>query len=286
MTPGAPSDPAHLDSARLEFGRLESGRLEFGISSCRLVLIPSYNTGARLLLQTVRDALAQWAPVWVVIDGGTDDSGPAVCELAKTDPRLRVIMREKNSGKGSAVLFAARLALAQGYTHALVMDADGQHPASRIRDFMSASQTAPDALVLGKPVFGPEAPPIRLKGRKLSVALVRLECLGGGIDDPLFGFRVYPLAPLVAAMRRSWFARRYDFDPEVAVRLFWAGVPAINIPAACKYLSRDEGGVSHFHYLRDNIRMVWLHARLITSLLLCKWPAARRAQKKRSSTST
>lgn len=252
-------------------------------SRTHIVLIPSYNTGAALLLKTVRDALAHWAPVWVVIDGSTDGSGPAVSALAQTDPRLRVIVLENNSGKGAAVLHATQLALAEGRTHALVMDADGQHPCDRIRDFMAASEAAPAALILGKPVFGPEAPLVRLKGRKLSIGLVRFECLGGGIDDPLFGFRVYPLAPLVAVMRRARFARRYDFDPELAVRLFWAGVPAINLPAACKYLSRNEGGVSHFHYLRDNLRMVWLHTRLIAALLLWKWPAARRAQKKRSS---
>lgn len=257
------------------------------VSKTHLVLLPSYNTGARLLLQTVRDALAHWAPVWVVIDGSTDDSAAALQDFAAAQPEgtLRVIVREKNSGKGASVLHAAQLALDEGFTHALVMDADGQHPVDRIRDFMVASQAAPEALVLGRPVFGPEAPLVRLKGRKLSVALVHFECLGGGIDDPLFGFRVYPLAPLAAVMRRSWFARRYDFDPELAVRLFWADVPAINIPAACKYLSRSEGGVSHFHYLRDNARMVWLHTRLITALLLCKWPAALRAQKKRKNLS-
>jgi hypothetical protein len=147
---------------------------------------------------------------------------------------------------------------------------------------MRAPQAAPGAPILGKPVFGPDAPPLRLQGRKLSIALVRLECLGGGIDDPLFGFRVYPLAPLAAAMHRTRFARRYDFDPEIAVRLLWAGVRPVNLPAPCKYLAPAEGGVSHFHYLRDNLRMAWLHARLITMLLLLKWPAARRAKKLRS----
>ncbi len=254
-------------------------------SRTHIVFIPSYNTGAQLLCQTVRDALAHWAPVWVVIDGSTDDSAAAIQSLVSAQAGLRVLVRKKNSGKGAAVLHASQLALAEGYTHALVMDADGQHPAGRIQDFMAASQAAPAALVLGKPVFGPEAPSVRMKGRKLSIGIVRLECLGGGIDDPLFGFRVYPLAPLVAAMNRAWFARHYDFDPELAVRLFWAGVPVVNIPAACKYLSRDEGGVSHFHYLRDNIRMVWLHTRLLIALLLREWPAARRAQKKRASSS-
>jgi len=253
----------------------------FAPPATHLVLIPSYNTGAQLLLSTIRDALAHWTPVWVVIDGSTDGSERDALALAQTEPRLRVITLEKNRGKGAAVLAAAEAALAAGFTHALVMDADGQHPANRIGDFMRASQERPGALILGKPVFGPEAPLVRLKGRKLSIGLVHFECLCRAIDDPLFGFRVYPLAPLVGEMRRAWFARRYDFDPEIAVRLFWAGAPVVNIPAACKYLSRAEGGVSHFRYLRDNLRMIWLHTRLITKLLLCKWPAALRARKKR-----
>lgn len=244
-------------------------------SATHLVLIPTYNTGPRLLA-TVREALAHWAPVWVVVDGSTDGSEQPVVALAQTEPRLRVLAQPRNAGKGAAVLAGAEAALAAGFTHALVMDADGQHPADRIADFMRESQAAPAALVLGKPVFGPEAPAVRLQGRKLSVGLVRFEIFGAGIDDPLFGFRVYPLAPLVRELRATRFARRYDFDPEVAVRMFWAGVPTRNVPATCRYLSRAEGGVSHFHYLRDNVRMVWLHTRLIAQLLLWRWPAVRR----------
>jgi glycosyltransferase involved in cell wall biosynthesis len=247
-------------------------------SSTHLVLIPTYNTGTRLTA-TVREALAQWSPVWVVVDGSTDGSASEVIALARTEPGLRVIEQPRNGGKGAAVLAGAEAALAAGFTHALVMDADGQHPADRIGDFMRASQAEPAALVLGRPVFGPEAPAVRLQGRKLSVGLVRFEIFGDGIDDPLFGFRVYPLAPLARVMHRTPGARRYDFDPEVAVRLFWAGTPTRNVPAACRYLTREQGGVSHFHYVRDNVRMVWLHTRLITELLLWRWVSVLRVRR-------
>jgi len=248
-------------------------------SSTHLVLIPTYNTGPRLLA-TVREALARWQPVWVVVDGSTDRSADDVIALARTAPHLRVLSLPRNGGKGAAVLAGAEAALAAGFTHALVMDADGQHPADRIADFMQASQAHPAALVLGRPVFGPEAPAVRLQGRKLSVGLVRFEIFGSGIDDPLFGFRVYPLRPLVRAMRATSGARRYDFDPEVAVRMFWAGTPTLNVPAACRYLTREQGGVSHFHYVRDNLRMVWLHTRLISGLLLWRWFALVRVRRK------
>ena len=244
-----------------------------------LVLIPSFNPGARLR-GTVQEALAAWSPVWVVSDGSTDGSDAAL-PAGELGPGFRLLRRTENGGKGAAVLTGAREALAAGYTHALVMDADGQHPADRIADFMAASLRAPAALVLGRPEFGAEAPWIRCQGRKLSIALVHAETLGAGVDDPLFGFRVYPLAELVRALESTGGARRYDFDPEIAVRLVWAGVPPVNLGARCRYFSAAEGGISHFHYIRDNVRMVWLHTRLLTELILLRWPAALRARARR-----
>ncbi len=235
-------------------------------SATHLVLVPTYNTGPRLL-RTVREALAVWKPVWIVVDGSTDGSDLPLDTLAVAHPELRVLRLARNSGKGSAVLHGARAALAAGFTHALVLDADGQHPIDHIAPFMDASAARPDALVLGRPVFGPEVPLERLYGRKLSVGLVHLECLGRDIADPLFGFRVYPLKPTHALLSSIRTARRYDFDPEIAVRLFWAGVPPINLPAPCRYIAKSDGGVSHFHYLRDNLRMIWLHTRLLVRLL-------------------
>jgi glycosyltransferase involved in cell wall biosynthesis len=230
-----------------------------------LVLIPAFNPG-RLLVETVDGALACWDDVWVVADGSTDRSHDALAEGGRAG--LRVLVRSENGGKGAAVLTGAREALAAGFTHALVMDADGQHPAERIREFMETSGRAPGSMVCGRPVFGADAPRVRLYGRKLSVGLVRLETSGRGAADPLFGFRVYPLQALVRVLEGTRGGRGYDFDPEVAVRLAWAGVPAINLDAACVYVERARGGVSHFRYLRDNLRMIAMHIRLIGEILL------------------
>ena len=236
-------------------------------SATHLVLIPTYNTGPRLL-RTVREALAVWSPVWVVVDGSTDGSDAPLDALAAEQgpAALRVFRLAQNSGKGATVLHGFAAALAENFTHALVLDADGQHPIDHIAPFMAASAARPEALVLGRPVFGPEVPLERLYGRKLSVGLVHLECLGRDIADPLFGFRVYPIKASHDILASIRSARRYDFDPELAVRLFWAGVPPINLPAPCRYLAKADGGVSHFHYIRDNVRMVWLHARLLCRL--------------------
>jgi glycosyltransferase involved in cell wall biosynthesis len=238
--------------------------------STHLVLIPSFNSGARLI-ETVRAARAAWPHVWVVVDGSTDGSEAPVRAAAAADPGLRVLALPRNSGKGAAVLHGLRAAADAGFTHALTMDADGQHPAERIPAFMEASRARPEAMILGVPVFGAEAPALRVRGRRVSNWWARLETPGAGIGDSLFGFRVYPIAPLLRVMERRRSMRRFDFDPEAAVRLAWAGVPAVNLPAPVRYLSRDEGGVSHFRYGRDNALLAFMHARLVLGALP-RWP--------------
>jgi glycosyltransferase involved in cell wall biosynthesis len=231
-----------------------------------LVLMPSYNTGAKLV-QTVRDARRYWNPVWVVVDGSTDASTAALAPLAADDAGLRILLLPRNAGKGAAVLHGMKAARRAGFTHALTMDADGQHPADLIPEFMAASCAHPEAMILGKPVFDASAPKIRIRGRRISNFFADLETLWAGIGDSLFGFRVYPIAPLEQVMERTIWMRRFDFDPEAAVRLVWAGVPALNRAAPVKYFRADEGGVSHFHYLRDNVLLTWMHTRLLIGAL-------------------
>jgi len=231
-------------------------------SSTHLILIPSYNTGGKVL-QTVREARRMWQPVWVVVDGSTDGTLESLQALARIDPEIRVLALPRNQGKGAAVLHGLRAAREAGYTHALTMDADGQHPTDKIREFMTASQAHPDALVLGLPVFDANAPWVRVHGRKLSNWCAELETLGAGIGDALYGFRVYPIAPLCDIMNHQTWMRRYDFDAEAAVRLCWRGVRPMNLTAPVKYFSPEEGGVSHFRYLRDNVLLTWMHTRLI-----------------------
>jgi glycosyltransferase involved in cell wall biosynthesis len=235
-------------------------------SSTHLVLIPSYNTGSRLV-NTARAAINAWAPVWVVIDGSADNSEEQVQELAKDHPDLRILRVNPNRGKGGAVLFGAQAAEKMGYTHILTMDADGQHPATEIERFMKASLDDPGALVLGVPQFGKEAPKLRVHGRKVSNFWAHLETLWGGVGDSLFGLRVYPIKHLRAVMEWHPFARRFDFDPEVAVRLCWRRLRMKNLPCPVRYFSAAEGGVSQFRYLRDNTLLTWMHFRLMLGFL-------------------
>jgi glycosyltransferase involved in cell wall biosynthesis len=236
-------------------------------STTHVVLIPSYNTGGQVYT-TVAAARECWCPVWVVVDGSTDGTAAGLQALAARDPGLRVWVLPHNAGKGAAVLHGLQQAAAAGFTHALTMDSDGQHPAALIPAFMQASQARPEAMILGRPVFDASAPRLRVRGRRVSNWWTNLETLGAGVADSLYGFRVYPVAALAALMQRQPWMRRFDFDTEAVVRLAWAGVKPINVDAPVKYLSAEEGGVSHFRYGRDNLLLSWMHTRLMVEFVL------------------
>lgn len=232
-----------------------------------LVLIPSYNPGPKVY-ETVRDARRYWNPVWVVVDGSNDGTGEGLLRMAAEDPGLNVTVLPANQGKGAAVLAGLERASAQGFTHVLTMDSDGQHPAASIPQFMRASAAQPECMVLGVPAFDESAPSLRVKGRRISNWWANLETLWMGIGDSLFGFRVYPIQPLRKIMLRQRWMRRFDFDPEAAVRMCWLGVKPLNVSAPVRYLSANEGGVSHFNYWRDNVLLTWMHTRLFLEFVL------------------
>jgi glycosyltransferase involved in cell wall biosynthesis len=246
-------------------------------SQTHLVVIPSYNTGAKLI-ETVRQALAHWQPVWVVLDGCTDGSAAALVQMVEPGSGLRVLSLERNLGKGTAVLQAMLAAGREGFTHVLVFDADGQHLAADIPRFMQASQTNPDAMILGVPQFAADAPASRQYGRLVGNWWTNLETFWGGIDDSLFGFRIYPIEKSVRILQGTNGARRFDFDTELAVRLFWAGVPPVNLATPVRYFKPSEGGSSHFHYLRDNLLLIRRHTLLVLEML----PQMRRIWRLRS----
>lgn len=231
-------------------------------SNTHLVLIPSFNPGP-IVLDVLRHARANWAPIWVVTDGSTDGTPEMLRGLAEEFSDYRVLSLPNNHGKGSAVLYGAEQALAAGFTHVLCFDSDGQHPADRIPEYMELSRQNPNAMILGKPIFGKDAPLVRVLWRQMANFWTAVLTLGGGVGDSLFGMRVYPLLPLCEAMRSTRWARRFDFEPEVAIRLIWRGLGVHNLPTRVRYLTRAEGGVSHFHYRRDNLLLTGMYFRLL-----------------------
>ncbi len=227
-------------------------------------LIPTYDNPRTV--RAVVERVRAFVPV-VVVDDGSAAEGRAAVEALGREGLAQVTRRAQNGGKGAAVKTGFAFAHGLGYTHALQVDADGQHTLADIPRFLAAAQAEPDALILGAPEYDSSAPRGRLIGRKITLFWTDVEVGRGVITDPMCGFRVYPLRAALAAPRTG---DRMDFDIEIAVRMAWMGVPIVNLPTKVRYLARDEGGVSHFHMLRDNLRIGWMHTRLSTTALLVR----------------
>ena len=235
-----------------------------------LIIIPSYNTGRQLLRETVGAALNTGHHLLLVVDGSSDGSADNLKSQLGCPERFQVLRKPANTGKGDSLRIAAKAALGQDYTHALVMDSDGQHPAGSVQPMLDLAEEHPSAIIMGQPVFGSEAPAARVHGRKLTSFWTNIETLWCGLGDTLFGMRVYPLEPFIAAFEQTSFARGFDFDPEIAVRMAWLGCRPVPCQVPVRYLQADEGGVSHFHYLRDNCKLTLLHFRLVPEFLLIR----------------
>lgn len=233
------------------------------------VVIPTYENAATL--ERVVHEVRAYVPDVIVVDDGSGPEARAAAERLGGAGLARVVMRERNGGKGAAVKTGLAEADRLGFTHAVQIDADGQHDVADIPRLLEVSRAEPRALVLGQPLFDASAPRSRRIARQVSVFWCAVETMSSRVGDPLCGFRVYPVAAALAVGARG---DAMDFDPEVAVRLVWAGHPVRHVTTRVRYLAGDEGGVSHYRVVKDTLLISWMHTRLCTLgiLLVLAWP--------------
>ena len=237
-----------------------------------LVLIPVYNhEGA--IGDVVRNVLAHGQHCLLVDDGSSPACAAVLDELAKQQD-VHLLRLPQNLGKGGAVMAGFREAARLGATHALQIDADGQHDTGDIPAFIDDARRHPDAVVCGVPRYDASVPKARLYGRYLTHAWVWINTLSLDIRDTMCGFRVYPLAPVLALIDAENLGSRMDFDTEVMVRLHWRGVRIVERPTRVTY---PQDGVSHFDVWRDNLHISRMHAKLFFGMLWrAPWLLARR----------
>ena len=205
-------------------------------------------------------------PLIVVDDGSPDDVFEALQGLLESEaPGTTLIRHELNLGKGGAMITGLKAARSSGFTHALQIDADGQHDAGSLPDLLREAGRYPDHIVCGQAVFGQQIPGLRFYARYLTLYFCWLETLSTRIRDALCGFRAYPLDRVVELIDSSPVGTRMAFDPEILVRACWAGIPITYLPVKVLY---PPGGRSHFRYFRDNVEISWMHTRLVFGMLV------------------
>jgi glycosyltransferase involved in cell wall biosynthesis len=200
----------------------------------------------------------------LLVDDGSSPACAAVLDQLATQPGVSLLRLPVNQGKGGAVVAGLREAAVRGHSHALQIDADGQHDADDVPRFLAEARAHPAAVVNGRPRFDASVPKARLYGRYATHVWVWINTLSFEIIDSMCGFRVYPLAPTLAMLDRTRIGRRMDFDTEVLVRLYWDGLRVRNLDTQVRY---PADGVSHFQVWRDNVLISAMHTRLFFGML-------------------
>lgn len=226
-------------------------------------LIPIYNHGSTIA-RTMQALRAHGLPVLIVDDGSDAATRDVLDALVRDTDDVQLLRLPHNQGKGRALGMGLRAAREEGYSHALQIDADGQHDTDDVPRFIAEARMRPKALVCGAPVYDASVPRARLYGRYVTHACVWLETLSLAIRDSMCGYRLYPLEAVCAEIARKPPPARMDFDTEIAVRLVWRGTPVINLPTRVIY---PADGLSHFRMFRDNLRISAMHARLLLGML-------------------
>lgn len=227
------------------------------------VLIPCYNHGA--MMSGVLDRLQPFNLPCIVVDDGSDKTTQdELARLAAEYGNLTLIRLPVNAGKGAAVISGIQAAADAGFSHAVQVDADGQHAIEDIPRLLALAKEHPAALISGQPIYDDSVPRSRLYGRWVTHIWVWIETLSMQLKDSMCGFRVYPVTPTLQLAQRVTLGKRMDFDTEVMVRLYWQGNPSYFIPTRVIY---PLDGLSHFDALKDNLRISLMHTRLFFGML-------------------
>lgn len=227
------------------------------------IVIPFYNHAGAI--EHVVSALKPLGLHCLIVDDGSDaEAQQVLSKIAMRESWVDVVRLARNGGKGAAVMAGCDAAQACGFTHALQIDADGQHDAADAGRLLELAARNPEAMIGGAAVYDSTVPRSRRYGRYLTHACVWMNTLSLEIRDSMCGFRVYPLAATCDVWRRHRIGRRMDFDIEIMVRLHWSGVRIIAFPTRVTY-PRD--GVSHFNLVKDNVFITGMHVRLLFGML-------------------
>ena len=218
-----------------------------------VVIVPCFNHADAFA--TVADRLYEYKQPVIVVDDGSDSQQSKKIKTICLEHKFFYLKNLKNGGKGSAMLTGFQFAMKKGFSHALQIDADGQHDIRDIPLFLKVGKSHPSDLIIGNPIYDESAPSARLIGRKITRFWVMVETFNKNMPDTMCGFRLYPLKEIEPILKTIKF-KRMGFDIEIVVKAYRNHVNIISVPTKVIY---PKTGVSHFHAFRDNFNISLLH---------------------------
>lgn len=228
------------------------------------IIIPVYNHEHAIGI-FLEQLLVHRLPVFLVNDGSSDTCKQILEQLEQKYSTVFLVNLPVNQGKGAAVKKGFQVANEKGFSHALQIDADGQHLANDVEKFLAESRRHPEAVISGYPIYDESVPAHRFYARYLTHVWICINTLSLKIKDSMCGFRFYPLKPICELVNNSNIGNRMDFDSEILVRWVWRKGKIINLPTRVSY---PLDGVSHFQMWRDNVLISKMHTRLFFGMLI------------------
>ncbi|MCC4819774.1 acyltransferase [Vibrio lentus] len=225
-------------------------------------LIPCFNHGATM--PAVVSSLHHFELPIIIVDDGSELTTKQFLAPLAENSNVTLVTLEQNQGKGGAVKAGIKRAQELGFSHAIQIDADGQHDLEALPALVEASQAKPQRLISGQPVYDDSVPKARLYGRYATHIWVWIETLSLSIKDSMCGFRAYPIDKTQTVLNKYDVGSRMDFDIEILVRLYWEGCDIDFVETRVIY---PENGISHFDALWDNVKISWMHTRLFFGML-------------------
>jgi dolichol-phosphate mannosyltransferase len=197
-----------------------------------VVTLPTYNEAANV--ERLTRALLDCDPrihVLVADDDSPDGTWKLVAAMARTEPRVALLHRTTDRGRGRAGIAAFRVALDLGADVVVEMDADFSHRPEHVPEMLRVLENAD--LVIGSRLVAGGADEGRGKHRvaitALSTAYNRM-LLGVTIRDCNSGFRVYRRALLESLTLETMVAVGPEIVPEVLIRAHRRGARIVEHP--------------------------------------------------------
>ncbi len=232
-----------------------------GVKICAIVPVYRHEKTSRRVVESLVNLNV---PVILIDDGNAPEGHEILVQIAKDFADVELVTHKCNRGKGAAMRSGMEAAVAAGFTHALQVDADGQHDMEAVPFFINEVREHPDDLICGYPEYDESVPKAREQGRKITNFWVAIETLSLKIPDAMCGFRIYPLSlswPVMKCLHNN----RMGVDIESIVRLAWAGLQMRFFPIKVRY---PEDGVSNFRMFHDNVVISMTHTMLCLGMLI------------------
>jgi len=214
------------------------------------VIIPVFNEKATIeqIIKKVKKVPVE-KEIIVVDDGSTDGTAEILKEISEKDKNIKIILKEKNEGKGSAI--REGLKYVNGDV-VVIQDADLEYEPTDWIEMLKFMEEKKADVVYGSRVLGKNKKSsfvFYLGGRILSIITNFL--YGAGITDEPTCYKMFN-TEIIKSLNLK--CRGFEFCPEVTAKIRKKGIKIYEVPIHYNPRSTKEGKKIRW---KDGIIAIW-----------------------------